>query len=429
MKKVVVLTHYFSPCTLTPSQRITYWAKNLNRIGYYPIVVTRHWDSNIRSHKMTKLPFGIKIHVEKYDTYEVHYLPFKPGLLDWSYLKFGENMLRPLFLFSKVIDVLLLPFTLRHTSYWNYHKFLFSFFSRNGDVDKLIISGEPFYLFKIGYLISKKYGIKWLADYRDDWSTSAVEEGKGSGFFRKLIFKFESVFEKKWVGTAKAISSVSELYTNRISDLTKIQGVTIENGFEERLLDLKTLPLFSEFTIIYSGTLYPSQDLSILLDLLTKLQQMHILFKLIFLGTGFDSKERNRINSLVPDLLKPYVQVTDRLPRDEALIMLQKAHVLLGIAHTGLAGIPSSKLYEYLALGKPILLCPSDGDVMESMVTEAGLGFIANNPNEGVLQINRIKSMYKTPELVEEMKLKSQEKIGKFSRFEQMKKLLPVLAD
>jgi len=427
MKKVVILTHYFTPCTLTPSQRITYWAKNLNKLGYYPIVVTRHWNADIKSHDMTKLPLGSEIKVEKYDTYEVHYIPFRPGLLDWSYLKFGESFLRPLFLFTKIIDLVLLPFTIRHTSFWNYQKFLDSYFSLNHDVKKLIISGEPFYLFKIGYIFSNKFQIKWFADYRDDWSTSTVEIKKGSRIFRQIIFKFESFFEKKWVKSAEAISSVSELYTKRISDFTKVTGVTIENGFEESLLDLASRPLYNEFTMIYSGTLYPSQGLSTLLNLLVKLRGEGISFKFIFLGTGFDSKERNRINNLVPDSLKSYVEVTDRLPREQAITILQKAHVLVGIAHNGLKGIPSSKLYEYIALGKPVLLCPTDHDVMERILIDSGLGFFSSTNEEAFLELMKIRELYQDSDLLNKKITDSRKKILKYSRFEQLKNLIPVL--
>jgi len=429
MKKIVILTHYFSPCTLTPSQRITYWAKNLNRMGYYPIVITRHWSADIKSHDMTKLPFGSEIEIQKKENYEVIYVPFRPGLLDWSYLKFGENSLRPIFLFAKILDVMLVPFTLRHTSYWNYQKFIIPFFKDNPDLDKLVISGEPFYLFKIGYLLSRKFEINWFADYRDDWSTSTVEVRKSSGFLRKLIFQFESIFEKRWVKTARGISSVSELYTSRIADFIDVPGVTIENGFEESLLELKPLPLFSEFTIIYSGTLYPSQNISILLGLLVKLYQDGISFKFIFLGTGFDSKERNRIISLVPDSIKSFVEITDRLPREQALITLQKAHVLLGIAHEDLKGIPSSKIYEYIALGKPVLLCPTDNDVMEKILLDSGLGYFSSNVEEAFKELVKIKELYGKPDELEKIVVESKDNILKYNRFEQLKKLLPILDD
>ncbi len=124
MIRIALISFYFSPCTLTPSQRITYWAQNLHKIGIYPIVITREWEENIRSHAETKKPVGKTVRHQKFDHYEVYYLPFKPGILDRAYLKWGETVLRPLFLMVKFLDVLLANFTLIHTSYSSFFPFL-----------------------------------------------------------------------------------------------------------------------------------------------------------------------------------------------------------------------------------------------------------------------------------------------------------------
>ena len=44
MKKVIVLSYFFTPCNLTASQRALGWAKYLKEFGYYPIIITRNWD-------------------------------------------------------------------------------------------------------------------------------------------------------------------------------------------------------------------------------------------------------------------------------------------------------------------------------------------------------------------------------------------------
>lgn len=428
MKKILLISNYFFPCTLTPSQRITFWANNFYRLGYYPTVVTREWSPETRSHHDTKQPLGNQVRHEVFDSHEVYYLPFHPGILDRVYLAFGESTLRPLFLLVKPLDVLLARFTLRHTSYANFLPFLKELLGKK-DFNSAIISGEPFYLFRLGYSLRNSFGLKWVADYRDDWTTNELQMEKSGGAIRRMIAKLESNYEKKWVGTADSIISVSERYTERITNFLGKQGVTVQNGFEESITDLAPLELESEFTVIYSGVLYPSQDLRLIIEVLNRCHKEGRPFRLVFLGAGFDLKEKIRIESLVPEHLNPWVEVTVRFPRMEAIQKLRKAHVLLGIAYGQMKGIPSSKLYEYLALGKPVLLCPSDGDVMESMVMDAGVGFVSNDPNEGELQINRLQALYKSPELVQEMKRKSQKNIGRFSRFEQMKKLLPILED
>jgi glycosyltransferase involved in cell wall biosynthesis len=422
LKKILLVTQYFSPCTLTPAQRITYWAENFNKLGFYPIVVSRIWNSDIRTHHETKLPLGETVKVLNFPTHEVHYLPFIPGILDRAYLKFGESVYRPLFILVKLLDVFLVRFTLRFTSFANYLPYLKKLISEQ-KLEQMIISGEPFYLFRLGFSLRKFSRIKWIADYRDDWSTNELQMEKSGGAGRKWIAKVESFYEKKWVGTSESIISVSEPYTKRISDFLNKPGITVQNGFEESLLDLPELPLYDQFTVIYSGVLYPSQDIRFILSVLDLCHKGGRPFRLIFLGAGFDIKEKRRIESLVPDQLRSLVEVTDRFPRPQALHMLQKAQVLLGIAYGSMKGIPSSKLYEYLALGKPVLLCPTDEDVMEDILKDSGLGFFAKNPSQGKSLIFDLMDLYQKGGSLSVLKQTSRKSVAKYSRFHQLKKL------
>ncbi|WP_111322551.1 glycosyltransferase [Algoriphagus chordae] len=427
MRKLLLISNYFSPCTLTPSQRITFWARNMHRLGYYPTVITRDWTSETRSHQDTKRPLGDKVRHEVFDTHEVYYLPFRPGILDRAYLAFGESALRPLFLVVKLLDVFLARFTLKFSSFSNFLPFINELLKKQR-FESAIISGEPFYLFRIGYSLKEKLGLKWIADYRDDWSTNELQMERSGGVVRKWIAKVESDYEKKWVGSADSIISVSQVYTDRIARFIGKKGYTIENGFEDELLSIPSQTLFQEFTLIYSGVLYPSQDLSYILGALQLAVNASAPFHLLFLGAGYDQKERRRIEDLLPADIKPYVKVTDRLPRKEALVELQKAHAFLAMAYGSMKGIPSSKLYEYMALGKPVVLCPSDADIMEKMLTEAGLGFAANSAEECFEQIQNIRALYQKDQILE-LKEYSKQKIAKYSRFSQLQQIKEVLGD
>jgi glycosyltransferase involved in cell wall biosynthesis len=426
LKKILLVSFYYTPCTLTPAQRITYWAENFYRLGYYPIVVTRAWSSEIKTHHDTKIPLGNEVSIQRFPTHEVHYLPFEPGLLDRAYLKFGETALRPLFLFVKLLDVLMARFTLKFTSFGNFLLYLESQIKMH-EPEKMIISGEPFYLFRLGYSLFKKTGIKWVADYRDDWSTNELQMQKSGGVVRRWIANLESRYEKKWVGTSEAIISVSQAYTERIMGFLKKPGFTVQNGFEESLLELSTKELHEQFTVIYSGVLYPSQDIRMILDVLDRCHKLTRPFRLVFLGAGFDVKEKKRIESLVAAHLKPFVEVTERFSRPEAIERLQKAHVLLGIAYGAMKGIPSSKLYEYLALGKPVMLCPTDGDVMEEILNESGLGYFCKDSKEGAEVMLQLMELYNDFPTLQKRKEEARELVRPYSRFNQLNQLVKYL--
>ncbi|WP_226389663.1 hypothetical protein [Penaeicola halotolerans] len=427
MKKILLVSYYFTPCTLTPSQRITYWGRNLANFGYRPTIVTREWKEDIKTHADTKLPLGREIRFENHDDFDVYYLPFRPGILDSAYLKWGESRFRPLFYLVRLLDIILVYFSLRFTSFKNFEPFIKGLIKRD-QYDFMIISGEPFYLFKIGYSIKKKFGLNWIADYRDDWTTNELQKVKSDGLLRKIIHRVEKLYEKSWVSTTSLIISVSDVYSKRLGDFLKKPTLTIANGFEESILKLPDQKLFDDFTVVYSGTLYPSQDISIILKTLEKSIDSGFPFRLIFLGSGFDIKEVNRLNKIINPKLKPYIEITERMPRDQALNYLQKAHVLLGISYQNLKGIPSSKLYEYIGLRKPVLLCPSDNDIMHYILNDVGLGFFSQDSDSCLNKIMQIRGLYESGE-IESIRRHSMSKIGVYSRKGQLLRFKSFLDD
>ena len=46
MQKVLIISYFFPPCRLVGAERTEYWAQNLYKYGYYPIILTRQWNPN-----------------------------------------------------------------------------------------------------------------------------------------------------------------------------------------------------------------------------------------------------------------------------------------------------------------------------------------------------------------------------------------------
>jgi hypothetical protein len=58
------------------------------------------------------------------------------------------------------------------------------------------------------------------------------------------------------------------------------------------------------------------------------------------------------------------------------------------VSHKDAKGIPSSKIYEYLGLGKPVMICPGDEDILDNTFKPYNLGSIANTSEEAFNQLN-----------------------------------------
>ena len=91
MKKILILSYFFPPSTITGSYRVNSWAKHLSKFGFYPIIVTRTWNENINNYYDLSSSFSNEIIHEKHENYEVYYMPYKPNLRDKIINKYGEN--------------------------------------------------------------------------------------------------------------------------------------------------------------------------------------------------------------------------------------------------------------------------------------------------------------------------------------------------
>ena len=72
----------------------------------------------------------------------------------------------------------------------------------------------------------------------------------------------------------------------------------------------------------------------------------------------------------------------DKVQHKEVTNYLANSDVVVLTSIQNLTGILPVKIYDYYNSGKPILLCPSDNDLMENFIKETESGYIANTKQE-----------------------------------------------
>jgi len=373
MREVLIISYFYPPCTLTAAQRPAGWVKHLPQFGYKPIVITRNWDVPLSKPEDQLRKAGDELLIEKTDTYEVHYLPYRAS--------FRDRLFNSKNLFLKKCSKL---FTFMNSIGENYSNRFIPFGDfydyAEGLIQKhtfttVLITGNPFVQFRFGYLLTNKYHIPWIADYRDDWTTSEIIKPKGK--FERFIHRLHQKAERKWVGTASLITSVSPVYTKRIANFVKVPGETILNGFDA-LLPKIALEDNQSFVIVYNGTLYDTQDVEGFITAIIRCIELFrdkINIQIQFPGICYDPDQERRLKSLIHGY-ESFFLLTPRIPKEEVIYLQQKADLLLMLTHRGQKGIPSSKLYEYLALQKPILCFPSDQDIVAETLLNIGVGYV-----------------------------------------------------
>ena len=373
MKKILILSYFYAPSSLTAANRVSGFAKHLNKFGIFPVIVTRNWDLPINTPEDVLKSTGSSVKHEVFDSHEVYYLPYKSSLRDRIFLSSKNSILKKYTSkFLTILTMLLELISNRFIPYANFYDFTLEYLKKNKDVKVLLTSANPFIQFKFCYLLHKKTGIPWIADYRDAWTTNKMAvQVRG---INKALYFLQSKFEKKWCATATFFTTVSDNYVHQIRNFLEIPGHTILNGYDEAI----TCPEFSAseaFQIVHNGTLYYNQPIEDILQLIienntkTSNKKIHIHFP----GLGFDQKQTLRVSQAMEGF-EEYLHISNWLPKQEVLELQKNADLLLMLSYQGFTGIPSSKLFEYIGLQKNILHYPNDKDIIEQILNDTKLG-------------------------------------------------------
>ncbi len=380
MKKVLIISYFFPPCSLTAGQRAQGWANYLSEHGHYPTIISRRWDQAIKTPEDALLSSKNEIIHEKNERYEVFYMPYKASVRDRLYTRFSGSPLQKISRALTFLALIFENFTLSAIPSRNiYHKAK-SWIAENEDVETVVITGLPFNQFSFGYRLKKKMNIKWIADYRDDWNTSEFVGTSGSGLLSRIVKNFAMRSEKKWVGSAECVTSISAYYVSKISKFVQRPGHVLLNGYE---LDVPPGTVdSSRFVITYNGSLYATQPLEEIFSVMNRLiLEDKLPIYLNFPGAAFNPAQQKRIEQSAPNILDR-ISITDRIPKEEVLQIQANSDALLMISHSNMKGVPSSKLYEYLCFEKTIIQYPNDFDIVESTLNETGLGICSSTTDE-----------------------------------------------
>ena len=373
MIKVIIISYFYPPSNFVGGERIAAWAKHLNESGIYPIVITRAWNENQKD-LVDPLDANELIR-EKTDTYEIRRLPYKRTLRDklskYPALKVLQKALT-------LKEMIFSNYFLSSLPYLNFYTEARSIIEQE-DIKAVIASGRPFQSFFIGHTLKKEFDLLWIPDYRDEWTTHKHIEEQGA--MHKLINKLERKSELKWTSNADFFISVSQDWVKIINELIKKEGKVVYNGYNQLETSPKRATDPDVLTITYAGTLYPSQDISILINACKKLINKGKKINVRFIGTNMMSAETDRATKLTKGYESNF-EFIDRVPKSELEPYLFSSDVLYLTSFEKIKGWFPVKLFEYYASGVPLLLCPSDDSSMEEFITITNCGVVANDINE-----------------------------------------------
>ncbi len=381
MKKVLIITYYWIPSGGPGIQRLIKFLPHFPRLGWQPIVLTVEKgdypaiDESLAQKippecKVYKTPVWEPYHLyrkltgksrdEKIPTYVLNPSEedsFKEKLAKWVRAK----------LFIPDARIGWLPHAV--------HRGIKIIGEEN--IDLIFSSSPPHTVQLIARRLTNKTGIKWVADFRDPWSEAFwVAELQKEGLVKKLNL----AMEKSVLRRADAVVTVTPAIRDMLAAKAPNRYEVIYNGFEQ----LFTEPAPSDtFRILFFGYLNKYQNWEPLLRAVNRLPEMlRKEIEINFVGRVFEGfRENFRKYEHLRIVFRKY------MPHDELMRFAREASILFrpmsSMAYS--SGAIGAKLFDYLALRKPILAIGQKESVVAKVLEETGSGQVFETDEIGAI--------------------------------------------
>ena len=239
----------------------------------------------------------------------------------------------------------------------------------------LILSFSPPYPSNIlASRLSREFDLPWIAEFGDLWSEN---------YYLKRIFPLsvlEKFLEKRVLKRASSIISVSENLSQRLERIHGKDIFIFPHFFDDE--DYKVnVPLLPNFTLTYTGHLYPYQNFKPFLNALEIMKEKNILKKI---KVRFFSYNHYEIKDWFKDFLDLNLEINPPIPYKENLEAQSSSTALLFFSvkeeSKEFENPMKGKIFSYIGARKPVLVVGDDegGRFLEKI----GIGKICRNEME-----------------------------------------------
>ena len=310
--------------------------------------------------------------------------------LSIGHSKFQSQVSEITYLKSRSIEK---PFNLRHIEFGIRLWFKFKSIIKKHNPDVVLFDSPPSeYLFTI-LKLRKIFSGPIVLDLRDAWTLDPYQNYQS--FFGKIFFRvFQVPIEPKVLKNIDLLITTTEStarnYKKKYPDMrSKIR--VIPNGYdEEDIQKISPSKTDKTFTICYSGTLRRAENSLWIVDAAKELQKIgNIIFQ--FVG----SVPESFLNKISEKNCEDVIEITPPVKPIEALQYVKDSHVafLLQNSMGGKLNAVAGKTYEYIALGKPILMVSPPGENVETVKKYAKINSVITYDSTDNLKDSFIKEV------------------------------------
>lgn len=241
------------------------------------------------------------------------------------------------------------------------------------NIDTIITTGPPHSVHLIGDGLKQKFDLRWLADFRDPWTSI--------GYHKKLKLTMSSqlkhkAFESQVLNNADQIVVTSGTTKVEFESITKNPISVITNGHDTNYSGGSNLD--ESFTITHIGSLLTGRNPKNLWKVLSEIARENAVFRtdlqLEFLGVV----SQDVMDSLHRYELEPYIKLKGYVSHAAAVRKQRSSQILLliEIDSEETKGIIPGKLFEYMSAKRPILAVGPDNWEVGNLIMETETGKI-----------------------------------------------------
>jgi glycosyltransferase involved in cell wall biosynthesis len=282
---------------------------------------------------------------------------------------------------------------------------------------------------RVAFQTSKEFSIPWISDFRDIFEQyPPIKKNSIKNLYnicwRKLLIKRRNNVIKH----ANAITTVSESNV-RVMEEINHNCFLIYNGYDADLFYPEDKRKTEKFQIIFGGKVYADKDYQdpepFFAGISLFIKQNPSALGHFFVTFYCDEKSAEIIHSYASKYNVTHLVEFKFLQETKVYADIMRAANLAVLFANPLAtGVIPTKFYEYAGSSLPILVIPSDGGEIASLVNELECGATASNANEVMHCINKYYANWN----MNIQYFMNEDKIQRFTREKQSSLFLSVIA-
>lgn len=370
-RRVLTIAHHFPPASGSGSNRALAFVRYLPEYGWEPVVVTpgAAWASPRDDGLLSQLPPDL--HVVRTRSFEPK--PRTVQTLATSRKSPGKsNVIRSSVGHLKRFPdahIGWLPFALAA--------------ARRQKYDVAYSTSGPFTSHLVGLLLKKLTGRPWVAELRDGWSR-----------WNRAIFPdypaWRGVLERRLESVALRTADRVILVTGRMADafccqypdLPPDHFVVVSNGYDPLQFGVAPgRPPSDEswFNVLHSGALYYGRSMVAFLEATQRVCDADRAFAQAFRLTLLGTLDAAAGREVIGHPLGERITAPGQVDHAAAVAAMRQADVLLLVANTtpGAEATVPGKLFEYLAVGRPVLAIAPPESATADVLRQTGGGWLA----------------------------------------------------